>query len=216
MTPFEFLERFVELMNSGGSIMWFLFFLNMFLWYGLGYRYFLLKRGTKGNVRRIIEKHEARLHPELMKKSDEIKVKEQPMRGMLDYAISDAINASKEAKRFGVDMRQQITGVLLPYYRDINRYSITVKTVVILAPLVGLLGTVIGMIETFDALQNSSMFSQGSSISGGISKALFTTELGLVVAVPGLILGRSLDKKSQRFELEFEQITDILCTKDNK
>ena len=216
MTPFEFLERFVELMNSGGSIMWFLFFLNMFLWYGLGYRYFLLKRGTKGNVRRIIEKHEARLHPELMKKSDEIKVKKQPMRGMLDYAISDAINASKEAKRFGVDMRQQITGVLLPYYRDINRYSITVKTVVILAPLVGLLGTVIGMIETFDALQNSSMFSQGSSISGGISKALFTTELGLVVAVPGLILGRSLDKKSQRFELEFEQITDILCTKDNK
>jgi biopolymer transport protein ExbB len=71
------------------------------------------------------------------------------------------------------------------------------------------------MIETFDALQNSSMFSQGSSISGGISKALFTTELGLVVAVPGLIIGRILDKKAERFELEFEQMTDIICTKES-
>jgi biopolymer transport protein ExbB len=85
---------------------------------------------------------------------------------------------------------------------------------VILAPLVGLLGTVIGMIETFDALQSSAMFSQGNSISGGISKALFTTELGLVVAVPGLIFGKILDRQEERYELEFEQIADVICTKD--
>ena len=58
------------------------------------------------------------------------------------------------------------------------------------------------------------MFSQGASISGGISKALFTTELGLVVAVPGLIVGRVLDRQAERYELEFEQITDIISTKD--
>ena len=91
-----------------------------------------------------------------------------------------------------------------------------IKTIVVLAPLVGLLGTVMGMIETFDALQSSSMFAQGASISGGISKALFTTELGLVVAVPGLIVGRILDRKAERYELEFEQITDIISTKDAK
>ena len=89
-----------------------------------------------------------------------------------------------------------------------------INTLIIVCPLVGLLGTVMGMIETFDALQSSSMFAQGNSISGGISKALFTTELGLVVAVPGLILGRILDKKEDRFALELEQITDIICTKD--
>ena len=85
-----------------------------------------------------------------------------------------------------------------------------------LAPLVGLLGTVIGMIETFDALQSSSMFSQGDSIAGGISKALFTTELGLVVAVPGLIIGKILDKKEEQFTFEFEQIVDIISTKDEE
>lgn len=200
-SPFEFVGRFVELMNAGGVVMWVLFLLNFFLWYGLGYRYFILKRGTKGNIRRLINKHEKR-------------GEKQVMRGLLDYAVSDALQAAEEAKAIGANVRKHINGVLLPYYSDVNSYRIMIKTIVVLAPLVGLLGTVVGMIETFDALQNSSMFSQGASISGGISKALFTTELGLVVAVPGLILGRVLDRQADRYELEFEQITDIISTKD--
>jgi biopolymer transport protein ExbB len=91
-----------------------------------------------------------------------------------------------------------------------------VKTIVVIAPLIGLLGTVDGMIEAFDALQTSAMFAQGASISGGISKALFTTELGLVVAVPGLIIGRSLDRKAERFAFEFDQVADIISTKEDK
>ena len=198
---FELLDRFVELMNSGGATMWVLFVLNIMLWYGLGYRYFILKRGTKGNVRRLVAKHEKR-------------GEEQALRGLLDYAVADALEAAQEAKTSGGNVRKHIDGVLLPYHTEINQYRILTKTIVVLAPLIGLLGTVIGMIETFDALQNSSMFSQGASISGGISKALFTTELGLVVAVPGLIVGRIMDRKVERFELEFEQITDIITTKD--
>ena len=201
LVPMEYMERFVELMNTGGLIMWVLFALNLLLWYGLGYRYLVLKRGTKGNVRRLIKKHEKR-------------GEEQVMRGMLDYAAADALRAAREAKSIGANMRKYVYTVLLPYYANTSRYSVLVKTIIVLAPLIGLLGTVIGMIETFDALQNSSMFSQGASISGGISKALFTTELGLVVAVPGLILGRVLDKKAERFELEFDQMTDIICTKE--
>jgi len=200
-SPFEMLDRFVELMNTGGAVMWVLFVLNIMLWYGLGYRYFILKRGTKGNVRRLVKKHEKR-------------GENQAMRGLLDYAVAEALQAAHEARSAGGNVRKHINGVLLPYYTEVNQYRILTKTIVVLAPLIGLLGTVIGMIETFDALQNSSMFSQGASISGGISKALFTTELGLVVAVPGLIVGRIMDRKAERFELEFEQITDIITTKD--
>jgi len=201
-SPFEYFSQFIDLMNAGGAIMWALFILNLFLWYGLGYRYMALQRGTMGNVRRQINKH--------LKRSEK-----QRMRGLLDYAISDAIAASKETTNTAANScRNYITDALYPYQISIGKYSILVKTIVVLAPLVGLLGTVIGMIETFDALQSSSMFAQGNSISGGISKALFTTELGLVVAVPGLILGKILDKQEEKFELEFEQIKDILCTRD--
>ncbi|QFR50145.1 MotA/TolQ/ExbB proton channel family protein [Sulfurimonas lithotrophica] len=197
------IELFALFMNKGGLVMWVLFVLNLLLWYGLGYRYLTLQRGTMGNVRRLVEKHEQR------GASKEFK-------GLLDYAVSDALQAANEAKAINKVCRNYITDALFKYNIVIKRYSTLVKTIVVLAPLIGLLGTVMGMIETFDALQSSSMFSQGASISGGISKALFTTELGLVVAVPGLIIGRILDKKQNRFALEFEQITDIICTKDNK
>lgn len=201
LAPYEYIDRFVELMNTGGAVMWVLFVLNIFLWYGMGFRYLVLQRGTNGTVRRLIEKHEKRGTT-------------QAMRGMLDYAVVDAIAAAKTAKSLGLSMRKHIEGALLPYHADSSKYAILVKTIIVLAPLIGLLGTVIGMIETFDALQSSSMFAQGSSISGGISKALFTTELGLVVAVPGLIIGRVLDKKEERYGREFEQMIDIICTKD--
>ena len=183
--------------------MWVLFFLNLLLWYGLGYRYLTLKRGTRGNVRRLIEKHEKR-------KETKVYV------GLLDYAVQDALVAANVAKKVGQKPREYIYDALFPYIMLITKYSVLVKTIVMLAPLVGLLGTVIGMIETFDALQSSSMFAQGDSIAGGISKALFTTELGLVVAVPGLIIGKILDKKEEQFTLDFEQVVDIISTKDEK
>lgn len=196
-------SEFLHFMNSGGAIMWVLFGLNLMLWYGLGYRYFTLKRGTQGNIRRLIEKHEER-------GSTKVYV------GLLDYAVRDSLVAAQNAKAISQKPREYIYDALFPYVRVITKYSVLVKTIVMLAPLVGLLGTVIGMIETFDALQSSSMFSQGDSIAGGISKALFTTELGLVVAVPGLLLGRILDKKEEQFTQEFEQIADIISTKDEQ
>jgi biopolymer transport protein ExbB len=196
-------SQFLHFMESGGSIMWVLFVLNLMLWYGLGHRYFTLKRGTQGNVRRLIEKHEER-------KESKVYV------GLLDYAVRDALIAAHKAKSANKKPRDYIHDALFPYLIMTSHYSVLVRTVVMIAPLVGLLGTVAGMIETFDALQSSSMFSQGDSIAGGISKALFTTELGLVVAVPGLILGKILDKKEEQFALEFEQIVDIISTKDEK
>lgn len=197
------LGMFAAIMNNGGLAMWILFFLNLMLWYGLGYRHLTLRRGTTGNVRRLVRSH--------VKKGGKRECK-----GIIDYAIVDALKAAAQARNIGKQPRKFIDDALWPYLRSIKKYSVLVKTIVVLAPLIGLLGTVIGMIETFDALQNNVMFSQGASISGGISKALFTTELGLIVAVPGLIIGRSLEKQQRRLALEFDQITDIISTKESK
>ncbi len=194
------LHDFISFLNEGGIVMWLLFILNLILWYGLGYRYLLLQRGTKGSVRRLVQKH-------LKKGMDKVL---KP--GLLDQAVVAALHAAREAKAIGARCRDYTADALFPFRETIKEYKVLVKTIVVLAPLVGLLGTVMGMIETFDALQSSAMFGQGTSISGGISKALFTTELGLVVAVPGLIFGRWLDRKEQQFRTEFEQIEDVICT----
>jgi biopolymer transport protein ExbB len=79
------------------------------------------------------------------------------------------------------------------------------------APLLGLLGTVIGMIETFDSLGDMSLFSQSGGIAGGISQALFTTQMGLAVSIPGLIVNGILSRRQKDIELELAQLKDILC-----
>jgi biopolymer transport protein ExbB len=198
----ENLELFIGYMNDGGTAMWILFFLNLLLWYGLGVRQHILKRKTLHNVRRLVELHETQ-------------GAQRKSKGLLNMAIVDALAAAKEAIDLGLKPRHHIMDALSTHFRSINSYSVLVKTIVVIAPLIGLLGTVDGMIEAFDALQTSAMFAQGASISGGISKALFTTELGLIVAVPGLIIGRSLDQKADRFAFEFDQVADIISTKED-
>ncbi len=88
---------------------------------------------------------------------------------------------------------------------DLNKYKVLTKTVVMIAPLLGLLGTVSGMIETFDSLADMSLFSQSGGIAGGISQALITTQMGLAVAIPGLIVGRLLERKQSALLNDMEE-----------
>jgi len=74
--------------------------------------------------------------------------------------------------------------------------------------------TVICMIGTFDSLADAVLFSQSGGIAGGISQALFTTQLGLVVAVPGLIIGNLLQRRADKMIMDLEQIKDIICIKE--
>ena len=70
---------------------------------------------------------------------------------------------------------------------QINQYLPVIKTLVALCPLLGLLGTVTGMINTFQAI---TLYGTGDPklMAGGISQALVTTVLGLTVAIPMVLL----------------------------
>ncbi len=72
------------------------------------------------------------------------------------------------------------------------------RSMVASAPLLGLLGTVGGMIETFATLHVSGLAHADASVAGGISTALLTTQFGLMVSVPGLIVARALDRFEER------------------
>lgn len=71
------------------------------------------------------------------------------------------------------------------------------------SPLLGLLGTVSGMIETFKMM---TLFGSGDPevVSGGIAQALITTELGLVVAIPALVLNALLSRKVKSYYTQLE------------
>ncbi|MEM9530583.1 MAG: MotA/TolQ/ExbB proton channel family protein [Pseudomonadota bacterium] len=73
------------------------------------------------------------------------------------------------------------------------------------SPLLGLLGTVSGMIRTF---QSMTVFGSGdpSAVSGGISEALVTTEMGLIVAVPSLVIHALLKRKADSYAGQLESL----------
>jgi biopolymer transport protein ExbB len=79
----------------------------------------------------------------------------------------------------------------------LQRYLWMVKTVSVVAPLLGLLGTVTGMIQTFQAI---TLFGAGDPkmMAGGISEALVTTMLGLITAIPLVLLSDTLANSARR------------------
>jgi len=84
-----------------------------------------------------------------------------------------------------------------------TRHIGTILILAAVAPLLGLLGTVTGMITTFDVI---SEFGTGNAraLASGISEALVTTQSGLVAAVPGLLLGVLLFRQAERMKRRME------------
>ena len=85
-----------------------------------------------------------------------------------------------------------------------------IVTMVAIAPLLGLLGTVIGMVEMFGSMQGTANTAGESTVAGGISKALVTTQLGLVIAAPGLFASYMLSRQQIRRERDLGQVLRLL------
>lgn len=78
-----------------------------------------------------------------------------------------------------------------------------VGTVASISPLLGLLGTVVGMIQVFATISVTGP-GQGQGLSAGISEALLTTAFGLSVAIPALIIYNMLTSRAERLILDIE------------
>ncbi|MFW5967573.1 MAG: MotA/TolQ/ExbB proton channel family protein [Persicimonas sp.] len=89
------------------------------------------------------------------------------------------------------EMEDVVDEAILRELPTLERFSAAILVFAAVAPLLGLLGTVTGMISTFDVITE---FGTGDPklLSGGISEALVTTQLGLIVAIPLLLLGNLL------------------------
>lgn len=190
------LEEWGQYLVKGGFMMGPLMAMAWALWYTLGYRILTLKRGSRLTVSALLV---------------------IPTPGGTDrfrgFLIEAVALAQKEAAKGNKRLRHRLEDAFFPLKEKMGNYRGVVRTLTGLAPLAGLLGTVTGMIEMFDSLGSQTFLSQTGGIAGGISQALFTTELGLIIAVPGLILGRLLDHKEDVMRSELDQIKDILASR---
>ena len=86
---------------------------------------------------------------------------------------------------------------------ELNRYLTTLGTIASISPLMGLFGTVVGMIEIFGS--QSPTGSNPQQLANGISIALYNTGFGLVIAIPSLIFWRHFRAQVDGFVVEMEQ-----------
>jgi len=86
----------------------------------------------------------------------------------------------------------------------LNRFGPFILLIAAVAPLLGLLGTVTGMIQTFDVITEFGT-SDPKLLSGGISVALVTTQIGLIVAIPTLLVGNLLNGWAERIKDDMEK-----------
>ena len=86
----------------------------------------------------------------------------------------------------------------------IDRNIMLIAVLAMVSPLLGLLGTVTGMITTFDVI---AMFGTGNAraLAGGISEALITTQSGLLVSIPGVFASAVLTLRARRLQMRLDE-----------
>ncbi len=112
-------------------------------------------------------------------------------------ALLDFVAGARTLKESAVNFDEIQASEIAPFQRDLMVLRIAVAA----APLLGLLGTVTGMLATFDALAKGSGGDQTmDQVAKGISEALITTMTGLVIAIPGMFLQHMLARKCDRYK----------------
>lgn len=190
------IETFSEYVRSGGFVMPGLVLATMLLWYALVLRFLTLRRGSVRSVRQLLDRYQ--------------QGKLTRPKGMIDAAV---VRGAEIAKACPTRLRDALEDAFGDFDRQLKTGRVMIASIATAAPLAGLLGTVTGMIETFDSLADMALFSASGGIAGGISQALFTTQMGLVVAVPGVVIGRLLDRRQEFLEAELMKIKDLLCAR---
>lgn len=95
---------------------------------------------------------------------------------------------------------------------ELNRGPLALEVIAAISPLLGLLGTVLGMHRVFAQISQAGV-KQIGTLSGGISEALLTTICGLVVAIPAFVAGTWFSRRVDSLVLEMERYAMELMTK---
>jgi biopolymer transport protein ExbB len=114
--------------------------------------------------------------------------------------VGEIIRYTQDEVKSEDDIHNRFSEVISSKLPLINRQISVLNVLVNVAPLLGLLGTVLGMLATFSAISQGGGNKTIDAISAGISEALITTEMGLLIALPGFVLAAMIKRKRDEYE----------------
>ena len=148
------------------------------------------------------------------------KVRAWLQQGTLDVARMDALRNSSQLGRIlaaGLSPHRQTLEERKTAIEDagrqgaveLERFLAALGTIAMISPLLGLLGTVWGLIVVFDQITTTGL-GQPSDLAGGIAQALITTAAGLAVAIPAVIFHRHFQRRVSVLVSEMEAVAHQL------
>lgn len=201
-------ETLIEHIQKGGPVMYPIFALAgasllvaFFKWIGIS----LTRIPSRKKIKALLADVAKRNQPAALEKAKKLS---GPVGRMLTAGV-EHLNEPREL------MEEVMYEEVLKTRLKLERFLPFIAIGAAAAPLLGLLGTVTGIINTFKLI---TVFGSGDvkSLSGGISEALITTEYGLIVAIPSLLIHAFLSRKAKGVVNEMEKAAVALINENGK
>ena len=188
------LQKIFEIWLSGGWVMVPLFLLS-FLLYTQAFRLVLSIKDTKLPSNDEFAWREWVITPEKAKGK-----------------IKEIICYTQENTRSIEYVRKRFDEIRITQLAAIEQHLKFVKCLVAAAPLLGLLGTVLGMLQTFFGIATSGGVETAAVVASGISEALVTTETGLTIALPALFMVMFIQRQTHQEEAKLARLESLTLT----
>lgn len=134
-------------------------------------------------------------------------------RGLRARVARVAMALRRDARLTDQTAREEVTRLAMAELREARAGLRTLELVAQVAPLLGLFGTVLGMIAAFQALQAAGTSADPGVLAGGIWEALLTTAAGMGVAIPAAMALTWFEAVAERAGAEIEDVATVVFTR---
>lgn len=187
-------ERLTEWMQLGGPVLLILLVMSVVALAIIllkSYQFIVMRTSDTGFVDQVLKYYRAGYYEEALRI---LARRRNPVARVMDVAIVG--HAREDLDEHLV--REEVHRVATEYLERMRSYLRGLEVIGTLSPLLGLLGTVLGMIKAFQQLEQAGNRVDPAVLSGGIWEALLTTAAGLVVAIPALMMLNWFERVVQR------------------
>ena len=204
------MDFFLTYIDKGGIIFSFLFFLSIITLAIVIYKYLEIYFFKSLDFDKLIEIINEANQKITLKEVEEnfISLVPRSSRNLLKQ-ILNLLNENKPKQ----EIEEEINSIVDIEFNKQQSLLPSLEIISQVSPLIGLLGTVIGMIDSFNELELGGSLVDPSILAGGIWTALLTTAMGLIVAIPALVshyfLEKKLNKHSLNIDLLFRKLIAI-------
>lgn len=202
------LEPLISLLHRGGPVVWLLVLLSfvaMTLIIAKTFQFWRLRIDSQEYLEDSLRQWR-RGHWQEATKTVSL-ASRQPVARVMDAAMQGLLAQHQESV-----VREEVSRIAKNHIERLRGWMRALELIANLSPLLGLLGTVLGMIEAFQKLESAGNQVDPALLSGGIWQALLTTAVGLIVAIPALVAHQWLDRRIDRCAHLMEDYTTRVFT----